>query len=60
MLKHLLVLIVIAVLALLVGCSTHNVTEAVPTVDDGTEASNAPAETTLEMYYWSGEADQAS
>ena len=60
MLKHLLVLIVIAVLALLVGCSTHNVTEAVPTVADGTEASTAPAETTLEKYDWSGEADQAS
>ena len=60
MLKHILILIVIAAMTLLVGCSTHNVTEAIPTVDDDTEASTAPAETTLEMYYWSSEADQAS
>ena len=59
MLKQLLGLILIAVLALLVSCSTQNVSEAVPAVEDNTDVSSAPADTGLEMYYWAGEADQA-
>ncbi len=59
MLKNLSVLLLIsALMAILAGCATLNTSQALPVPDDEQGASNTPADTTLEMYYWSDEDEE--
>ncbi|HES58513.1 MAG TPA: hypothetical protein ENO21_03685 [Firmicutes bacterium] len=58
MLKYLSAALLISViLTIAAGCSTLNSGQTLPTPDDGQAASNTPADSTLEMYHWSDEAE---